>query len=361
MPTPPRATAAAPTEAARKEDTQSLASILDEMVQQPSKQTMEIPRHPGRSPLSQTPRRQSSTVGMGGLALSEQTPPVQYSEEMDWSPTQSKYRAFNDFGAPGRDRQGFNASPTNVNSGAFWYKVPPAPKPPLHKLATTSTRTIREKPAEPSSIFFPGNRAPAKSGADSATADRDKVDFAQPSFFAAPSTSDPRNTLADILDSKFKIGHDEGDDDEFCPRRANGGTIELKLSQPVTASSMGSFVDAILLVALLSTWWCATAYEELQPFTRDVMKITMGLATLVGMHMTRTAILDLQAARRRRKTLVGNVLLSISEVVACSLFLLQIWTTPDARLMLDMAKPGLLSLTVMVAHGAAAYLGPRVV
>ncbi len=143
MPSPLRA---APSEKpSHREEPQSMASMLDEIMQQPTTSNpspvMEIPTRPSRSPtghLSPVNRFQTTTPiipsrGMSSLGLAESPTPVHYSEEMDWSPTQekqSKHRAFNDFGPPGREKQGFNQSPTNVEAGAFWYKVPPAPKPP---------------------------------------------------------------------------------------------------------------------------------------------------------------------------------------------------------------------------------------
>ncbi|KAH6695399.1 Ima1 N-terminal domain-containing protein [Plectosphaerella plurivora] len=353
MPTPPRVKG--PTKAVQKEDTQSLAGILDEIMhQQPAQQVMEIPTRSTRSPLAQSAGQGKGNIGMGGLALSERPP--QYSEEMDWSPTQSKHRAFNDFGAPGRDKQGFNAAPANVDSGAFWYKVPPAPKAPLHKLATASTAVIREKPAESSSNFFLGRASnSAKPGVSGSIADNSKVDFAQPSFFAAPnSNNDPRNTLADILDSKFKLSLDDASDEG----RTNSVNNQRK---PYVKNTWGRFFDVILHAALLNNWWGATAYEETQPFTRRSMIITMTLAMLVNLHMLYTAITDLQVSIRKRKTLKGNVFLSVCEVITCGLLMIQIRTTPNARLLFDMRQTGIISMMIMGAHATAVYLGPMAV
>lgn len=339
--------------------------MLDEILKEPTpKPVMEIPTRPSRSPSAQLSPTNSfygttPTVpnqGMSSLGLATARPPINYSEEMDWSPTQSKHRAFNDFGPPGRDKQGFNESPTNVGTSTFWYKVPPAPKPPLHRVAETSHAVLREKPAKKEAVFFPGTKTlqtdqgPA---ARSIAAPDAKVSFAQPSFFAdtaikSTASNDPRNSLADMLNSSFTIRQDDSEEDN-ASAGARERPIELRFNL-VGRTEAGNIIDVLLLIALLSTWVYSTSYGDLPPFTRDMMLVVIGLTMFVGLHMARAAILDLNAGKGPYGLIVGNAALSLSEVVGCSMLLLQVWSATDAYSLKELATPGTCVLSVMLAH-----------
>lgn len=304
------------------------------------------------------------SLGMNQLGLAESRTPVHYSEEMDWSPTQakqSKYRAFNDFGPPGRDKQGFNESPTNVDAGNFWFKVPPAPKPPLHKLMDASKPVIREKPAEKESVFFSG-RNPIQPGENGKSAPKAKVAFAQPAFFAdqaiATSSNDPRNTLVDLLNSSFTIGGNDDSGEESSSTGARERPIELRLN-PVGKAETGSFVDVVLLSALVCAWGYVTSLEELPLYTRDMMLTTIGLAVFAACHMARPAILDLNAGKGPYGTLVGHMVICLCEVIGCSMLLLQVWGTTETAELGQFSAPGLFSLSAMLAHATAACFASR--
>jgi hypothetical protein len=186
----------------------------------------------------------------------------QVGEEMDWSPSTSQHRAFSSFRGPDPANQGFSQAPTSEERrGAFWYRVPPAPVAPAHRLfnppqqprlrtipTTTATSTSplngrgntgfgKAEWRSDDGIFAAAAAAAAavndgrvgrvlgqeeeEGGEVVGTAGRSEVAFARPSFFPPTPGDDPRNGLVELLEGSFTLRQMEEEE----KRRGGGGWI----------------------------------------------------------------------------------------------------------------------------------------
>ena len=126
------------------------------------------------------------------------------SEEMDWDlqyPV-SQHRAFRPVGPVQSNTQLFGQTPV-ANNSTFWYKVPPAPVTPAHRLRNPPNQPrLRVASKEAKENFFNNvtQRGSNENGGPSGE-DRpqNKVEFAQPKFFPPPS--DNGTPLIDLLKS----------------------------------------------------------------------------------------------------------------------------------------------------------------
>ncbi|KAJ9144821.1 hypothetical protein NKR19_g6304 [Coniochaeta hoffmannii] len=145
---------------------------------------------------------------------------------MDWSPSHShsQHRAFSSYRAPGPANQGFSRAPTEEKKGAFWYRVPPAPVPPAHRLLNPPNQPrLRNIPPSagnsPEVITFRGadgrmNTATVEDiggggGGAPGGGTMGDVAFARPSFFPPTPGDDPRNGLAELLEGSFTLSQRE--------------------------------------------------------------------------------------------------------------------------------------------------------
>ncbi|KAM7220239.1 Ima1 N-terminal domain containing protein [Rhypophila decipiens] len=145
-------------------------------------------------------------------------PVVQYEQEMDWSPTQSKHRAFNTYGQ--RQTQGFNQAPTD-QKGAFWYRVPPAPTTPAQRVFNPPNKPmLRTSPVEKKDgvLFRSGlgsntllDRANTRHDRDlpAGAESRRTVTFKEPTFFPPPPKDDPRDPLASMFGTTLALREDQ--------------------------------------------------------------------------------------------------------------------------------------------------------
>lgn len=209
-----------------------MSDLLDEILQSPT--TAGAPPRPqarappdlgnwGSGPRGNPFAANKATPQLQTLSLS-QAPPSQnhfspppsvsqanYDEEMDWSPTASKHRAFSSFRQPGPDQQGFSQAPTEEKKGAFWYHVPPAPIPPAHRLLNPPNQPrLRNIPASAAArpgVSFAQPRSPTVyDDKENEQAEGPRpVSFAGPSFFSPVSGDDPRNTLAEDFSRGFTL------------------------------------------------------------------------------------------------------------------------------------------------------------
>ncbi|GKT87564.1 integral inner nuclear membrane protein ima1 [Colletotrichum tofieldiae] len=217
----------------REDDNKNMANLLDDILAESSPRPG-IPPSPlsvgsGSPALFQRELQHRSSARNVGLGTPQKPPQPQYAEEMDWSPTQSKHRAFNDFGPPKAPNQVFGQPDPGPDSSPFWYKVPPAPITPAQKLRNGPK--ILAKPVEKKSIFSIGS--PNASGASAPTDDENggasKVAFAQPKFFApsASNPSDPRSSLADLLNTSFTLSQDEPEEGENGETGNNSPSMQM--------------------------------------------------------------------------------------------------------------------------------------
>ncbi|KAL1877596.1 hypothetical protein VTK73DRAFT_8505 [Phialemonium thermophilum] len=219
------------TPASGDDDEQDLSGLLDDML--PSAPSS---KHIGKQ--SSTSTSSSLLLGVNGrhstgeedsellesLKISENfrsaagaaPSPVRYEEEMDWSPTQSRYRAFTTYRKDGQSAQGFSQAPVEPQKGPFWYRVPPAPTTPAQRIFNPPNQPrLRKNPVTPSQINFRGvtgqETADDKLRASShpTTESSSSVTFAQPSFFPPIPQNDPRNTLSDLFTENLALTQDD--------------------------------------------------------------------------------------------------------------------------------------------------------
>ncbi|KAK2005671.1 hypothetical protein LZ32DRAFT_633452 [Colletotrichum eremochloae] len=314
----------------RGDDNKNMANLLDDILAE-SGSRPGIPPSP-TSVGSDSPalfrrelQHRSSTRNIG-FSTPQEPPQPQYAEEMDWSPTQSKHRAFNDFGPPKAPNKVFGQPDPGPNSSPFWYKVPPAPITPAQRLRNGPK--LLAKPVEKKSIFSIGS--PNTSGRSAPTDDENggasKVAFAEPKFFA-PSTSnpsDPRSSLADLLNTSFTLSQDEPEDGEEGETGNNNvGPANAGPLARTGGLRNNRLLDVFTLAIVLGAWLHATSASY--PYSRDVMFGAMVLSMAIAIHLTGDAIKDMRNERTPSWASIINTSLGIGELAVACHFALQIW------------------------------------
>ncbi|KAK3344312.1 Ima1 N-terminal domain-containing protein [Lasiosphaeria hispida] len=170
--------------------------------------------------------RASTEIPLNLLQLSTPTA-VGYDEDMDWAPTESKYRAFSPYGR--RQTNGFNEAPTEPQK-PFWYRVPPAPTTPAQRVFNPPSQPrLRKSPIapDPQNPLFSFKAATTSSGTRPGKqlvrveTDEDEeedgvgssqqrdVKFVEPRFFPPPPQNDPRDPLSDMFGQSFSLTEEE--------------------------------------------------------------------------------------------------------------------------------------------------------
>ncbi|KAL2206029.1 hypothetical protein CC79DRAFT_837931 [Sarocladium strictum] len=189
--------------------------IESSRVQPPTQMRTDLRPLPGPQPppvpfgLSTT--SQPNTPFRSSFAAAEPSSPIPNDpEEMDWTPTQSQHRAFSNVPAMGTPSRPFSQAPVQEKSGPFWYKVPPAPVNPAHKLRNPPrVPIVRHANVEPKSqgLSFMSSGSPQQTNGQARSSG---VEFQAPTFFA-PTKDDERNSLADMLNKSFSLGSEVED------------------------------------------------------------------------------------------------------------------------------------------------------
>ncbi|KAH8880055.1 hypothetical protein GQ53DRAFT_813522 [Thozetella sp. PMI_491] len=208
----------------KRDEDKNMAEILDEILQTPASPSHQVSlskRPDLGNPTNVQSRgfagpvavRRDSNVHVGSLQLSDLSP-AEYEEEMDWTPTHSKHRAFNTYGQ--REGEGFNEAPTEPK-GPFWYRVPPPPTTPAQRVFNPPNQPrLQTSPGTQENPFARSNGAASarglrrrgETGPDDDEAPK-AIKFAEPKFFSQPSQSDPRNSLSDLFDQSFSLSQEE--------------------------------------------------------------------------------------------------------------------------------------------------------
>ncbi|TDZ17410.1 Integral inner nuclear membrane protein ima1 [Colletotrichum orbiculare MAFF 240422] len=325
----------------KKDDNKSMSNLLDDILAESTPRPGIPPSPPtsvesGTSALFQRElqHRRSNRNMRLGTPQPEQRASVQYSEEMDWSPTQdkqqSKHRAFSDFGPAKAPKQLFGQPAPGPNSSPFWYKVPPAPTTPAQRLR--NPKPLLPKSAEKKSIFETSTvNTPKGDAATDAKSNLRDVAFAQPTFFAPSTTnpSDPRNSLADLLNTSFSLSQDDPEEHDSV----EGGKLQSRDANAETATGPDSartaglrnnrLLDVFTLAILLLAWLHATSASY--PYSRDVMLGAMGLSMVIAAHLTFDAIRDMRSESTLSWASITNLSLGIGELAVACHFALQIW------------------------------------
>ncbi len=200
-------------------------------------------------------------------------------EEMEWTPTQSQslHRAFNAPRSLQRTTESFGQAPTVDESSPFWYKVPPAPVTPAHKLRNPPNQpTLRVSSRETKENFFNKvtHRNPAmdvalqQSPSLKKDSQRHDILFAQQKFFPpalSNEAGEAGNTLADLLTS-FSLGNSE--------HKAARKKVE---SQP----RKRHVVQSLILLTCLILWNHAV-YNAAQ-YSKEAMLVIMIICIGIGL------------------------------------------------------------------------------
>lgn len=176
---------------------------------------------PRPNPRPPQPVSNSDDFDLETLNLSSRPRPT-YDTEMDWSPTQSRHRAFNSLGQrPEQAGTGFNQAPTEPPRGAFWYKVPAAPATPAQLAFNPPNQPrLRKSPVAPVEhlTFGAALRGAGANGSGGGTrlgqplsqeTPGSGVDFRQPRIFAPERGNDPRDSLSGLLGESLSFSQEE--------------------------------------------------------------------------------------------------------------------------------------------------------
>lgn len=281
----------------RENEEKSMATILDEILHEPTQNTQ--PRRqslmsqfsetegpdlvaslPGTSafnpnlrPLTPNPfanspvkRPQSSGVGLSSLSLSDsprasnQEAVDYYSPNMEWTPTQSKYRAFNTYKPGQSETRKFGETPVNDQPGAFWAKVPPAPKAPAQRFLNQQNTTIlrRSPRIAQSPIAFQGTKKSTLGAAQIETPPA--TIFAEPRL-RPPQPRDERDDLLDKFATSFTLASDQTEEPPTGERQA-GGNVSTSSQPPQRSANVLKHAFLYLVCSAFLAILAARAYKD---------------------------------------------------------------------------------------------------
>ncbi|KAF4344843.1 hypothetical protein FBEOM_1129 [Fusarium beomiforme] len=282
-----------------------------------------------------SPRTQLNSLNI----TPQRTQEVGYSDEMDWTPTesqnqpQSQYRAFQDT-PPSNGPRRFGEAPVSTEQSPFWYKVPPAPTNPSHRLRNPPNAPIlRSKPPQQENIFFRG----AAKRQDGNEDDEREVSFKPPSFFAPQQSNDEANGLADLLSQSFTLGKEQGNDESSGGRmRRRGSNTRVSPGTP-RLDNLG--VEFLALAAILVLWGLTSAVPI--PFGRETQ---LALLSAVGIIALRVTGETKDAHLPTTATYISSALSVVELATVCWLGW-EVWQGNE-----DAGKYGVGLLTAMLGH-----------
>ncbi|KAH9223524.1 Ima1 N-terminal domain-containing protein [Leptodontidium sp. 2 PMI_412] len=218
---------------------ESLGDLLDEIsrdVRSSDSQQLHSYPSPGSSPSSSPQANsQTRTPARPQTYNSQMHSPqvrIPYAEdEMEWLPTVSQTSSFRVFTPPSRPQtaQKFGESPVGDQPSPFWYKVPPAPIAPAHKLRNPPNKpTFVSQQVKENFFAKPSTKFSVDPG-------RGGMEMKQQSLFI-PENPNPEGDLLSGMMGSISIS--EGD----APRRKD------------VSSRIGVAVFGIVAVGLAS--WC---------------------------------------------------------------------------------------------------------
>ncbi|KAI8724492.1 Ima1-N domain-containing protein [Fusarium sp. LHS14.1] len=336
----------------KKEESKTFSELLNEALDSPTPAPQQrdlfsqplvnpLPRpYPPSNPvrIAESPHTQFNSLNLSP----QRTQAVQYSDEMDWTPTESpapsQHRAFREAPLSNGPRPGFGESPVVNEQSPFWYKVPAAPTTPSQRLRNPPNAPIlRGKPVEQESIFF---RGAAKAQAQRQQEDED-VSFKPPSFFAPQKTNDEANSLADMLSQSFSLS--QGSQPADASARRPSGWTEEKPDVSIQPKMDKLGVEFMALAALLVVWGLTLAIHT--PFRREVQLALLSAAGMIALRVTGEASKETKEEKGpSTATYVGSVL-SVMELAAVCWLGWEVWQGNA-----DAGKYGIGVLTVMLGH-----------
>lgn len=208
-------------------------------------------------------------------------------DTMDWTPTTTPHRALKEFSPGQRANRPFGQAPTQPETSAFWYKVPPAPIPPAHKMRNPRPTILSPLPANAPSPPF----SHKKRGKENSRPQQDAhgIDFKQPSFFAKEEDSDEANSLADLLGQSFSLG--QGQD---ASRRSHAKSAWRSKGglRPLGLSPQSPWVVSIILATVLSAWLLFSSVPV--PYRTESQIVAVCVAGTIALRTTGDASDDVR-------------------------------------------------------------------
>lgn len=334
----------------KQEDAKTFSDLLNEALDAPTSApkneglnrplvTSLPPPYPPNNPLTTQESPFDLRIDNLGISPPRRNQVVEYSEEMDWTPTQSQsqHRAFADLPSNGAKRA-FGEAPLHPESSPFWYKVPPAPINPSQRLRNPpNAPVLRSKPAEKESVFFT-----SKSQAQRRNNDEDNrgVTFKEASFFSSPEDTEA-NSLADLLNQSFSLGH-ETEDKAHGSRPISGWKTTSGSAADVNLRSPRA-VEAIILTTLVFLWLLTASLPI--PFGREMQLAILSAAGTIALRVTGDTSRDMKEEKvPNTATYVGSVL-SVMELAAVCWLAWEVWKEE-----IDAGKYGFGVLVAMLGH-----------
>ncbi|KAJ1325125.1 Ima1 N-terminal domain-containing protein [Microdochium nivale] len=355
----------------------SLGDILDEILQEPSKPS---PLQNGNL-TAPSPRAQRPTTGVLGKPLfernqmgafdnsalfssldmpkqsrqaQEESPTVQYAEEMDWSPSTSQHRAFNTYNTYNvkNPNPRFNDIPVEPKPGPIWYKVPPAPTNPAQRLRNPPSRPIiREtmKPQKTTSIFTRDqNRQPVLLGSP-LIEKASELNIAEPKFYAPEARNDPREGLSSMFASSFTISR--GDEADLGPRPATAGAPGNFSAVMAQKRLTARLPELAVVLGALYAW--NTAAKSTETYGSTVALASLCACLMVSLRLTADLLVDHQLQNGPQASLLRPswMAVAILQVVGCLGLLSLVWSGDSAIAgAVDIVQCGNVLFGAVVAH-----------
>ncbi|KAM0351588.1 hypothetical protein ACHAPU_002596 [Fusarium lateritium] len=337
-----------------REEPKTFSDLLNEALDSPTlaPQTDRFPHTVPKSLspqpfLASNPTRipESPRAQFSGLNITPQkTQQVGYSDEMDWTPTdsqsqaRSQYRAFQDSPLSNGPRRPFNQAPVSTEQSPFWYKVPAAPTNPSQRLRNPNAPILRSKPVEKESIFFRG--AAKKKGEDES--DEREVAFKPPSFFAPQESNDEANGLADLLSQSFTLGQEHDSPVKPSGGRSSGWASRNR-APPGSPQLTNLGVEVMTLAVLLVSWGFTAAFP--MPFGREIQLALLSAAGTIALRVTGEKSRDKKHEQVPTAAIYISSALSVLELAAVCGLGWEVW-----RGNANASKYGIGLLTVMIGH-----------
>lgn len=277
------------------------------------------------NPFKQAIGSSGNEVSFDSLSLDTVKPvshPIHYDREMDWSPTQSRHRAFNTLGAAQGQTQRFGETPTEPKKGQFWYKVPPAPTNPAQRIFNPpNAPRIRTSPAGPSAPHFRGSQGQKLEVLDKADEARKTIDFAEPSFFSQPQQADPRNTLSDLFGQRFSLSPSQRE----AEQQHQAGTLASASTHFRSSRAPLRIAETMVLVICLAVWYHASSVQHQYVTHVSIGVLAVCIAILASINGD--TLRDIGAGREVKWASAGAIIMGISEIYLATVFALELWTS----------------------------------
>jgi hypothetical protein len=266
----------------------------------------------------------------------------QTSDEMDWSPTQSPYRAFNSYRPHTTQNAGFGQAPVEPQNGPIWFKVPPAPISPAERRLKPAAGPIRRSPLAKEDFRFRPARPSNQGLAEASNQElQDDVAFAQPKLFTRSQDKDSRvNKLTDMFDRGFSLATE-----------GQGSAAHVGKTSEEAALSGRKGVQLATILFILFAWLHAELfphrYSAQVTFTAGVCCLVLSTWSVgAGVHRTK---------RGHKPTWhsIINSIFAVSEIGLAGLLGLQAWNGSSLELV---ASQGGWLMGLMVSHHLCSLL-----